>query len=414
MIPHHVRWPTSTSRRGRSDSSLRAHHTAQRVAASTANASRYLPFRLYFGMPHHLVAVGTYTSRHPWGSRLGRGLRNLLSAGKPRSRGIYLVGFDSGSARFDAPREAARLANPSWLVRHPTREVMYAVSESAPGAVAAFRFTADGLVDIGHAPSGGDAPCFLSVDPTGRYLCIANYQSGSVGLVGLRADGAPGGPADVRMHRGAGPDRARQQRAHPHAICFSPSGKWMLVPDLGADRVWVYARDLATGRITDAPPTFTTAPGAGPRHMVFDARGPTALLVNELNNTLASYHFDEAAGHLEPVAAVSTLPAGFRDHSTAADVRVHARSGLAFVSNRGHDSIAAVAVHPDGRMDVVGVTRTGGKTPRGMTIDPTGSYLLAAHQDSDELIALAISEPGGKLEVAARVTVPTCACALFL
>jgi 6-phosphogluconolactonase len=365
-------------------------------------------------MPRHLVAVGTYTSRHPWGSRLGRGVRNLLAAGKPRSRGIYLVGFDSGSARFDAPREAARLTNPSWLARHPTSAVLYAVSESAPGAVAAFRFSEDGLLDVGHAPSGGDAPCFLGVDPTGRYLCVANYDSGSVGLIGLHADGSLGGPTEVRMHRGAGPDRARQQRAHPHAICFSPSGQWMLVPDLGADCVWVYARDPASGSITDAPRPFATAPGAGPRHMVFDARSQTALLVNELSNTLASYHFDETIGRLEPAAVVSTLPAGYRDHSTAADVRVHARPGLAFVSNRGHDSITTVAVDADGRLDVVGVTGTGGKTPRGLGIDPTGSYLLAAHQDSDELVALAISEPSGMLEVAARLTLPTCTCALFL
>lgn len=365
-------------------------------------------------MPRHLVAVGTYTSRHPWGSRLGRGFRNLLSAGKPRSRGVYLVQFDSGSARFDAPRAAARLANPSWLARHPNREVLYAVSESAPGAVAAFRFAEDGLVELGRAPSGGDAPCFLGVDPSGRYLCIANYESGSVGLVGLHPDGSLGGPADVRLHRGSGPHHNRQQRAHPHAICFSPSGKWMLVPDLGADRVCVYARDLPTGSVADAPRTFATAPGAGPRHMVFDARGQTALVVNELSNTLASFHFDEASGYLEPVASVVTLPAGFRDQSTAADVRVHPRSGLAFVSNRGHDSIAAIAVHADGQLDLVSVTRTGGKTPRGIAIDPTGSYLLAAHQDSDELIALAMGGHLGVLEVAARLTVPTCTCALFL
>ena len=365
-------------------------------------------------MPRHLLAVGTYTSRHPWGSRLGRGVRNLLSAGKPRSRGIYVLHFDSMGAHFDQPREAARLRNPAWLARHPACDVLYAVSESAPGTVTAFRLEAERLVQIGQVQSGGDAPCYLSVDPAGRNLCIANYASGSIGLVALQADGSLVGPADVRTRRGAGPDRARQQRAHPHSICFSPSGKWMLVPDLGADRVWVYACDPATGRISDAPGTLASSPGAGPRHMVFHPRGQVALVVNELSNTLASYHFDEAAGRLEPVAEVSTIPGSFRGNSTAADVRVHAPSGVAFVSNRGHDSIAAIAVDDAGRMQVVGITSTAGKTPRGITIDPTDSYLLAAHQDSDELIALAISSPLGALEVAARVTVPTCTCALFL
>jgi 6-phosphogluconolactonase len=38
-----------------------------------------------------------------------------------------------------------------------------------------------------------------------------------------------------------------------------------------------------------------------------------------------------------------------------------------------------------------------GKTPRGFGIDPTGSFLIAANQDSDSLVVFRINQETGRL-----------------
>jgi 6-phosphogluconolactonase len=42
-------------------------------------------------------------------------------------------------------------------------------------------------------------------------------------------------------------------------------------------------------------------------------------------------------------------------------------------------------------------TPSGGKTPRNFAIDPTGAFLFAAHQDSDNVVVFRIDAKTGKL-----------------
>jgi 6-phosphogluconolactonase len=134
------------------------------------------------------------------------------------------------------------------------------------------------------------------------------------------------------------------------------------------------------------------------------------LVINELNNTLVSYRFDEASGRLNFVHGISTLPKGMEAPSTAADVRIHPNGSLAFVSNRGFDAITTIAIESTGRMEVASFVKTGGRVPRGIAIDPAGAFLMAAHQASDEVMAFSIDARRGNLETVARVSVPTSVC----
>jgi 6-phosphogluconolactonase len=358
-----------------------------------------------------LVAVGTYTSRHPFGSRLGRAVRNLLSINRLRAAGIYILSFNADQASFGDVTVGATIENPSWLARHPDRNVLYAVSESTPGTVAAYEQVGTALRAISSSPSGGDAPCYVTVDPAGRYAFVANYASASVASIRLGPDGKFLGKPEVHLHTGSRADSQRQATAHPHSVCVSPDGNWILVPDLGADRIVIYHLDPAGG-LSRGPQVVATAPGVGPRHMVFHPDGSQVLLVNELNSTLAAYDFDDATGHLSPLHEVSTLPKSFRGNSTAADVRFHPDGRRAFVSNRGHDSIATVVVDGSAGLEVTSIKPTGGRTPRGLAVDPSGRFLLAAHQTSDEVIAFGIE--AAQIAEAARVQIPTSACVEFL
>ena len=52
-------------------------------------------------------------------------------------------------------------------------------------------------------------------------------------------------------------------------------------------------------------------PSAGPRHIEFAPDGGHAYSVNELDNTVTAYDYEQADGVLAPAQTVSTLPEGW-------------------------------------------------------------------------------------------------------
>jgi 6-phosphogluconolactonase len=58
---------------------------------------------------------------------------------------------------------------------------------------------------------------------------------------------------------------------------------------------------------------------------------------------------------------------------------------------------------------------TGGKTPRNFAIDPTGSWLLAANQDSDSIVVFRIDQKTGHLNPTGDVfQLPSPVCLKFV
>lgn len=284
------------------------------------------------------------------------------------------------------------VTNPSFIVLDADASHLYAVSECAVaddgvgGSVHAFRIerSAGGvdLVALGARPSGGDHPCHLAMHPSGGWISVANYSSGSVEVLPVLAGGGLGEPTALVQHEGSGPHPTRQEAPHAHSSVFSADGRYLIVADLGIDRVMVYSFDAGTLTLHSA---CATAPGAGPRHMAFTADGGHLLVVGELDNTLSAYRW--ADGVLEPASHVATLPDDAPE-TTSADLHVLGRH--AFVSNRGHDSIAVTAFDPDVGLRLETIRSCGGSWPRGFGITPSGGHLLVGNRHSDELVLLPI------------------------
>lgn len=361
-----------------------------------------------------LAYAGTYTERMPWGSPLRRKLANLLS--RRRSRGIYVVDFDEGTGAVVRTDVAAETHNPSWVALHPGGRFLYAVNEGDDGFVSTFAVDAQSgaLAMLGRVPTQGAAPCYVEVNRAGRCAYVANYGSGTVSVHPIGDDGALGESVDIIRHFGSSVHRQRQTQPHPHCIAVSPDDSFALVPDLGTDRTMVYRIDPVTGRLEGNDPPFAAAlPGQGPRHAAFHPAGGVVYVLNELGSTVTSFRFDGATGALERVQNVSTLPDGWRGNNTAAHIQVHPGGRILFASNRGHDSIATFEIDDEGSMRRLAVTRSGGRTPRGFTLDPTGGFLLVAHQSNDRLVSFRILENGG-LERVWRGRLPSGVCLAFL
>lgn len=349
--------------------------------------------------PGHLLFLGTYT-------RSGS------------SRGIYSVGLDPVTGEFSPPLLAAETADPTWIEFSPDRRTLYAVQPS-PAQVIAFRVdAAHGRLDPPAGPPPATpaiAPCHLAIERTGRLLVAANYHEGFVAAIPLGGDGAPGAPQLIR-HAGRSVHPTRQEKAHVHSVTLSPDERFVLVADLGLDRVFTYAIDAATGSLAPADPAFVaTAPGAGPRHCRFSADGRCLYVINELDNTIATYAYDAARGTLAVRQIVPTLPTDTRIANTTAEIRLHPNGRFLYGSNRGHDSVAVFAIHPaDGTLSPVEIVPSGGPTPRNFALSPDGRWLVCGHQGAPRLTAFRVDPATGRLTRSPHTAaVPTCVCVAF-
>src|SRR6266566_4359801 len=215
------------------------------------------------------------------------------------SESIYLVRMDRRSGELVRVGAVNAGANPSFLSIHPNGRVLYAVNEFA------IESGTGALTRLNEQPSGGGAPCYVSVERSGRAALVANYAGGSVALLPIEPNGGLG-PAHVVQHTGKGPNAERQEAPHAHCILPDPSNRFALAADLGADRVFVYQLDLdgkSLRHIEEGDAGLR--PGAGPRHLAFHPTLPLVFVANELDSTVATLRFDAERGALSPLDTLS-------------------------------------------------------------------------------------------------------------
>jgi|HigsolmetaGSP12D_1036236.scaffolds.fasta_scaffold00401_9 6-phosphogluconolactonase len=325
--------------------------------------------------------------------------------------GIVRLRFDADRGSLERTGGTSGTDNPSFLAVDPARGLLFAVSETADGQVVSYRIdrSTGGLAEIGRQPSHGDAPCHLTLDPSGRWLLAANYGSGSVSVYPVAQDGAIGPIAGQAAHRGGSVNRQRQEGPHAHSVFPVPSSPFYLVSDLGTDTIYTYRLNGDSGKLE--PQAETKArPGSGPRHLAFHPRLPVVYSIEELSSTITVYALDARSGSLSPLQTVSALPEGYAGSNTCAEVQVSPSGAYVYGSNRGHDSIAVFRAGSDGRLAPAGHAPTGGRTPRHFALTPDGGWLLAANQDSDAIAVLKIGDDGVPRETGTvcRVNRPVC------
>ncbi len=346
------------------------------------------------------VYIGTYTEKLPFV--------------EGKAEGIYVYSLDTDSGQLEYCSHTTGPRNPSYLAIDPQRRFLYADQETVVDddpQVHAFAIEGDRLRPLNSQPAHGGLPCHIIVDATGKYVLSANYETGSVAVYPMGADGSLGEAATVVQHRGSGSSHERQLGPHAHAVVLNAANDRLFVPDLGLDRVVVYDFNSDTGALAPGDPPFVKLhTGAGPRHFVFDPSEQYAFALGEMDATITVLaHRD---GMLNPLQRVSTLPPDSTARPSCAEIAVSANGRFVYASNRGHNSIARFAF-ADGALTALGHTDTGGETPRDFAIDPTGTFLIVGNQDTDSVVTFRINSATGDLEETGhRVQVPNPVCIL--
>jgi 6-phosphogluconolactonase len=246
---------------------------------------------------------------------------------------------------------------------------------------------------------------------------VANYDGGSIGVFALEPDGSIGERTAFVQHTGTSVNPDRQTHAHAHSIRLDPANRFVLVADLGVDKLFVYRFDPKTGALQpNDPPFATVAPGSGPRHTAFHPNGRYVYLINEMGSSIIRFGWDSNRGVLTQYETVSTLPEGFKGTSTCAEILVHPSGKFIYATNRGHNSVVVFSVQAEtGRLTLVQHISTQGKTPRNCEFDPTARWLLVSNQDSSNAVVFSIDPNTGRLtQTGEPVPVPAPFCERFL
>ncbi|MEV5505519.1 lactonase family protein [Streptomyces orinoci] len=335
-------------------------------------------------------------------------LGSFTEAGGP---GLTTARLDARTGALTPVHATDAVANPSFLTAGPG--ALYAVSETADGSVAAFSL-ADPLSPTPLAapvPVRGDAPTHLAL--CAGHLFTANYGSGSVSALPLRADGTLGGPSAVLAHRGRGPVSGRQEGPHAHAVVPDPSGGWLLAVDLGTDSVSGYPLDPVTGA-PGAPRETRLRPGMGPRQLVFHPGGRRAYVLGELESVLTVCRWDAGDGTLRPLAEVPVVPPGSGVENFPSTPVISADGRFLWVANRGRDSIVTFALDPSGdRPEFRAEVDCGGHWPRHLAAHPDGHLLYAANERSGDITRFTVDPGTGVPRRAGSLAMPAASCVVF-
>ncbi|SIN16646.1 lactonase family protein [Micromonospora cremea] len=295
-----------------------------------------------------------------------------------RGSGIVAARRDPATGSLAPLGTVAITPSPSFLARHPTHPVLYAVNELTDGEVSAWQVGPDGALDpLGNWSTGGAEPCHLAVLPDGGHLVAANYGGGSVAVFPLDARGVPGERTDLVVHEGRGADPERQERAHCHMVSPGPGRGPLLAVDLGTDSVYRYDLDGASGRLVPRGPRIRTAPGTGPRHLARPPDRRRCYLVGELDASVIAYELtDDGALHQRGRVEASER-AG---HVQPSEVAVAPDGRFLYVANRGVGTIAVFDLAGE-LPELVAEVDTGGEWPRHFAL--IGEHLYVADERAD-------------------------------
>lgn len=226
----------------------------------------------------------------------------------------------------------------------------------------------------------GECGCHLYVSDDDIY--VTNYISGNI----IKC------PDKLVQHK----DEKGSKEPHTHFVGKTPDGKYLLVTDLGLDKIFIYDKELNLQNSVDLNN------GAGPRHLTFSDDGKICYCINELNSTVSVLEYSD--GNLNLLESYSTLPQNFNNESYAAAIRVH--NGYVYVSNRGHNSIACFKIIGN-TLKLESITSCEGDFPRDINI--CENMLFSANQKDGTLTVFEI-ENNINLKLVQKIQIPSALC----
>ncbi len=337
------------------------------------------------------------------------------------SRGIYRSSLDAATGELSEPELAADVDNPSFLNLSPDGKTLYAVSEVAPeGSVHSYRIDpkTGKLSEPVSLSSGGPIACHVSTDSTNQFAVVSNYSGGSYAFYKLK----PNGDLDSQIAYHAIPKTRienEDRKALGHCGFFDSTDSLAFTCDAGQDKVHLFKLDRQLGTVTPNDPPFIAMPRlSAPRHIHIAPDNSVAFVNGERDMTVNLLKLDVKANQFEVIQSLSTLRESEKvqpGYSTA-ECRIHPNGKWVYVSNRGHNTIAAFKYDASStKLSPAGHITGDIKIPRNFNVTPCGKWMLIASQDGGKVGVFEMDDATGLAkETPNAIKIDRCVCVKFL
>jgi len=343
----------------------------------------------------------------------------ILAGGYTSAIASYLFNTDTNSLTLTSQTTTG--ANPSWITLDPNNDgILYATNENTDGALQSFTINSDNSLTLqSTTSSGGDGPAFAAVAGSAGQVAIMNYNSGN-GMViptastGLTFDAASliTFPAEV---------------SHPHMAL--QHGSEILVPDLGADKIWRLTQSSSSSGSWQISGFIQQPTGSGPRHIAI--QNGFLYTLHELSSTLTVQSMPAAPNGTSTIlSSMSIIPPNPPAGSAFAAAEILFPTAdysfpeqFIFVSNRNTgtqdsrgDAITVFQTTYQGGLSLYGYVYTGLDQIRGMALGgPNLQYLIAGGYAGGGVAMFERTGNGGNLTLLARNTdLPTRSSFVFV
>ena len=341
------------------------------------------------------------------------------------SHSIFLCKLDPATESFTLVDSFAGARGASYLDLAPGQNYLFAINQETwegtrNSTVSSFAVDAATLAleAINSRSSEGRGICHIHCSSDGGHIFAANYGSGHASALPVNEHGEIQLASSVVMGEGTGPNERRQDGPHAHQVMLDPGQNFLLVPDLGIDKVLIYAFDAESGALSPNPAqtAFSLPPGSGPRHLAFHPRGKYLFVVNELNSTITACSYNGSDGTISLLNTESTVEEDHEGMKYPAAVRVHPNGKYVYASTRGENScISTFEIREDGRVSRIQVTEQVPNWPRDFNLDPSGKWMLVAGERSHNIRLYRIDPKTGLLtETSTMLELPAPANVLFV
>ncbi|KAI5812793.1 Lactonase, 7-bladed beta-propeller-domain-containing protein [Pyronema omphalodes] len=239
---------------------------------------------------------------------------------------IHTAAFDPLTGDIRLLSSISGVGQASWQQPSHSGKTLYSIDE-AGGRFEVFNIHSDGSLSRQQQLPTITGAVSIAISKDDKEIFLAHYMGNAVSYLTVDTTGTVTLSKNWTFTAPPGPKQPNQDKPHPHQVLYDPSGKWVIVPDLGADLLRVFNSQGETQQIK-------MPPGSGPRHGVFWEG--FYYLVSELVSTVTVFKVEstEKKFLLRELQTIPTLPDGMRKNAAAAEILVTQDGGFVYVSNR--------------------------------------------------------------------------------
>lgn len=320
-----------------------------------------------------------------------------------RGKGLKVFEIDDRTGAWQEIQCLTGQENPSYQCFDNEKQYLYTVHGDIT-KISSFKINKDGTLSfINMTDIGGKNPVFITVDRSNRYLLAATLQGGAVYCLKRKDDGSLGEVVDKVAYEG----KEEGKISFVHQCIWDRSQTYLAAPAQGRQQgygqVRVFRFDGENGSLTQTC-QVKSREYAEPRHLAFHPNNRYAYMINEKDNTMTYFGFDEKTGVLEPRQILPTLPDTYTGEGQASAAVLDPTGKILIGSNRIHESLVLYRINQEtGYMTILGYVPVLGKTPRFITFNEDGSRLYAANEDSDTIVEMKLDADTGLVEYTGRI-----------